>query len=84
MNSFEFVICNFEGLAAYNLHASKLNYIILLDSDLKFIYDSLPPAQGTHLLFLFNTTVIFIICQTLTVEHQRNSLKPWAKLDMDR
>lgn len=69
MNSFQFVIVIFDGIAAYHLHPSKGKLYMFLNYNLKCIVS----PQKTQLLSLFNSTVIFIICQTLTVKSKEPS-----------
>ena len=69
MNSFQFVIVIFDGIAAYHLHPSKGKLYTFLNYNLKCIVS----PQKTQLLSLFNSTVIIIICQTLTVKSKEPS-----------
>lgn len=67
MNSFQFVSI-FDGIAAYHLHPSKGKLYMFLNYNLKCIV-----SPQKKLLSLFNSTGIFIICQTLTVKSKEPS-----------
>lgn len=69
MNSFLFAIVIFDGVAAYHLHPSTDKLYMFLNYYLKCTVSN----QKTQLLSLFNSTVIFIICQTLTAKSKEPS-----------